>query len=175
MFKVSDRNTRKRCLLVSKITLKTSEQRHLTTSYLTEVAVQNHVLDSFSQNIYQFTIKILLSVLLLSSTARNLNNSKPIYVILSSNINEVIRAVLNSLLFFTKGFYTHILTKHKIQRQKIKSSLPTFRQFIYTNGQQVVRTLLAVSTSYVLSRGFYLLSLPLMLYQLLTISKCEDS
>ena len=33
----------------------------------------------------------------------------------SSNINEVIRAVLNSLLlFFTKRFYTHILTKHKI-------------------------------------------------------------
>ena len=47
MFKVSNRNTRKRCLLISKITLKTSGQRHLTTSYLTEVIVQNHVLDSF--------------------------------------------------------------------------------------------------------------------------------
>ena len=31
-----------------KITLKTSERRHLTTSYLPEVTVQNHVLDSFS-------------------------------------------------------------------------------------------------------------------------------
>ena len=48
MFKVSNRNTRKRCLLISKITLKTSERRHLTTSYLPEVTVQNHVLDSFS-------------------------------------------------------------------------------------------------------------------------------
>ena len=57
MFKVSNRNTRKRCLLISKITLKTSERRHLTTSYLPEVTVQNHVLDSFSQNIYQFAIK----------------------------------------------------------------------------------------------------------------------
>ena len=51
MFKVSNRNTRKRCLLISKITLKTSERRHLTTSYL------NYVLDSFSKNIYEFEIK----------------------------------------------------------------------------------------------------------------------
>ena len=48
MFKVSNRNTRKRCLLISKITLKTSEGRHLTTSYLPEVTIQDHVLDSFS-------------------------------------------------------------------------------------------------------------------------------
>ena len=47
MLEVSNRNTRKRCLLISKIRLKTSGQRHLTTSYLTEVIVQNHVLDSF--------------------------------------------------------------------------------------------------------------------------------
>ena len=73
MFKVSNRNTRKRCLLISKITLKTSERRHLTTSYLPEVTVQNHVLDSFSQNIYQFAIKSLVSVLLSSLTARNFN------------------------------------------------------------------------------------------------------
>ena len=58
MFKVSNRNTRKRCLLISKITLKTSDWRHLTTSYLPEVTVQNHFLDSFSQNIYQFAIKV---------------------------------------------------------------------------------------------------------------------
>ena len=85
MFKVSNRNTRKRCLLVSKITLKTSEQRHLTTSYLPEVTVQNHVLDSFSQNIYQFAIKRLLSVLLSSSTAGNFNNIRVIYVIFLRN------------------------------------------------------------------------------------------
>ena len=48
MFKVSNRNIRKRCLLTSKIILKTSEQSHLTTSYFPEVTVQNHVLDSFS-------------------------------------------------------------------------------------------------------------------------------
>ena len=34
MFKVSNRNTRNRCLLISKIALKISERRHLTTSYL---------------------------------------------------------------------------------------------------------------------------------------------
>ena len=79
MFKVSNRNTRKRCLLISKITLKTSERRHLTTSYLPEVTVQNHILDSLQ---CQFAIKSLLSVLLSRSTARNLNNSRPILDIL---------------------------------------------------------------------------------------------
>ena len=48
MFKVSNRNTRKRCLLIPKITLKTSGRRHMTTSYLPEVTVQSHVLNSFS-------------------------------------------------------------------------------------------------------------------------------
>ena len=82
MFKVSNRNTRKRCLLITKLTLKISDWRHQTISYLLEVTAQNHFLDSFSQNIYQFAIKSLLSVLLSSSTARNFNNSRPIYVIL---------------------------------------------------------------------------------------------
>ena len=57
MFKVSNRIMRKRCLLISKITVKTSERRHLITSYLPEVTVQNHVLDRFSLNIYKFVIK----------------------------------------------------------------------------------------------------------------------
>ena len=82
MFKVSNINTKKSCLLISKITLKTSERHHLTACYLPEVTVQNHILDSFSSNMYQFAIKSLLSVLLSSSTARNFNNSKHIYVIL---------------------------------------------------------------------------------------------
>ena len=86
MFKVSNRNTSKRCLLISKITLKTLERCHLTTSYLPEVTDQNHVLDSFSQNIYQFAIKSLLSVLLSSSTACNFSNSKPIYVIYEKSL-----------------------------------------------------------------------------------------
>ena len=79
MFEVSNRNTRKRCLLISKITLKTSERCHLTTSYLRKVTVQNRILDSLQ---CKFAIKSLLSVLLSSSTAGNFNNSGPIYVIL---------------------------------------------------------------------------------------------
>ena len=77
MFKVSNKNTKKRCLLISKISLKTSERRHLTTSYLLQVTVQNGFSDSFSQNIYQFAIRSLLSVLLSSSTACNFKNSRP--------------------------------------------------------------------------------------------------
>ena len=85
MFKVSNRNTRKRYLLISKITLKTSERCHLTTSYLPEVTVQNHILDGFQ---CQFAIKSLPSVLLSSSTARNFNNSRPIFVILRGMRNN---------------------------------------------------------------------------------------
>ena len=48
MLTVCNRNTRKRCLLISKKTLKTSEQRYLTASYLLDVTVQKHILDSFS-------------------------------------------------------------------------------------------------------------------------------
>ena len=79
MVKVRNRNTRKRYLLISKIALKTSERCHLTTKYLPEVTVQNHILDSLQ---CQFAIKSLFLVLLSSSTARNFNNSRPIYVIL---------------------------------------------------------------------------------------------
>ena len=46
MFKVRNTSTRKRCLLISKITLKTLEWWHLTTSYFPEVTVQNHILGS---------------------------------------------------------------------------------------------------------------------------------
>ena len=79
MFKVSNRNTRKRCLLISKITLKTSEWCHLTTCHLPEVAVQNRILDSLQ---CQFAIESLLSVLFSSSTPCNFSNSRSIYVIL---------------------------------------------------------------------------------------------
>ena len=70
MFKVSNRNTRKRCLLISKIILITSERSHLTTSYLPEVTVQNHVMSRIYTNLKS------------SPTARNFSNSRPIYVIL---------------------------------------------------------------------------------------------
>ena len=76
---VNNKNTRKRCLLISKITLKISERCHLTTSYLPKVTVQNHILDSLQ---CQFAIKSLPSVQLSSSTARNFKNSRPIYAIL---------------------------------------------------------------------------------------------
>ena len=55
MFKVSNRNTRKRCLQIWKIALKTSERCHLTTKYLPEVTVQSHILDSMQ---CQFSINI---------------------------------------------------------------------------------------------------------------------
>ena len=47
VFKVSNRNTRWRCLLISKITFKTLERCHLTPSHLSGVTLQNHVLGSF--------------------------------------------------------------------------------------------------------------------------------
>ena len=103
MFKVNNRNTRKRCLLISKITLKTLERCHLSTSYLLEVAVQNHILDSLQ---CQFAIKSLLSVLLSSSVARNLNNSWPIYVILwerRNNYRTIWKIQNVSIFYFWKS------------------------------------------------------------------------
>ena len=71
MFKVSNRNTRKICLLmISKITLKASERRHPTTTYLAEVTVQNHVWTVFLRIYTNLQSKVLLS----SLTARNFNN-----------------------------------------------------------------------------------------------------
>ena len=71
MFKVSNRNTTKICLLmISKITLKASERRHPTTTYLAEVTVQNHVWTVFLRIYTNLQSKVLLS----SLTARNFNN-----------------------------------------------------------------------------------------------------
>ena len=108
MFKVSNRSTRKRCLLISKITLKTTERCYLITSYLPEVTVQNHVLDIFFYNIYQLAIKSLLSVQLSSSTARNINNSIPIYVILWEMRNHYrniwfIKLKMSAFFYFWKN------------------------------------------------------------------------
>ena len=73
MFKVSNRNIRKRYLLIWKIMFKTSEWRHLTTSYLPEVTVQKQSWTVFPR---------MYTNLQLSPTARNFNNSRPVYVIL---------------------------------------------------------------------------------------------
>ena len=108
MFKVSNRSTRKRCLLISKITLKTTKRRYLTTSYLPEVTVQNHVSGIFFYNIYQLAIKSLLSVQLSSWTARNINNSRPIYVILWEMRNHYrniwfIKLKMSAFFYFWKN------------------------------------------------------------------------
>ena len=68
MFKVSNRNTRKRCLLISKIILKTSEWSHLTTSCLPEVT------NCPEPCLGQFILEYI--------PARYFSNSRPIYVIL---------------------------------------------------------------------------------------------
>ena len=85
MFKVSNRNPRKRCLLISKITL---ERRHLTTSYLPEVTVQNHVLDHGNiiyvlLYFHAWTVFPRIYTNLQSGqTICNFSNSRPIYVTL---------------------------------------------------------------------------------------------
>ena len=117
MFRVSNRNTRRRCLLISKITLKTSEQSHLTASYLPEVTVQNHIWDSLSYNIYQFAIKSLLSVLLSSLTARNFNNSRPIYAVILCKVRNHYRIIS----FMKNSKFQHFLFLKK-QPQKWTNS-----------------------------------------------------
>ena len=63
------------CQLISKMTLRTPERRHLTTLYLAiqrKKTVQKHVLDSYSQNIHQFAFKNLLSVSVYSMTSAHI-------------------------------------------------------------------------------------------------------
>ena len=90
MFKVSNRNTRKRCLLISKITLKTSERSHLTTSYLPEVTgllsrtmswtVFPRIYTNLQSKVcFQFCFQVRLPVI----------SSKPIYVILREIITKI--------------------------------------------------------------------------------------
>ena len=83
MLKVSNRNTRKRCRLISKITLKTSGRRHLTTNQL--FAGGNCLEPCLGQFFLEympiFNQKSTFS-LFSSSTTRNFDNSRLIYVIL---------------------------------------------------------------------------------------------
>ena len=85
MFQVSYRNTRKRCLLILKITLKT-EQYHLTTSYLPEVTIQNHILWTVCNANCNCSLP---SVLLSSSMACNFNNSRPICHYMRNNYRTI--------------------------------------------------------------------------------------
>ena len=89
IFKVSNRNTRKICLLISKITLKTSEPCH------------------------QFAIKSLLSVLLSSLTAYSFNNCKPIYVILW----DIITKIFDSWKFKMSKFKIFLFLKKQPLKQ----------------------------------------------------------
>ena len=87
IFKASNKNTRKRSLLISKITLKTSERPHLTTGYWPEVMVQNHVWTVFPRIYTNLQSKVCFRFC--CSTARSFNNSKPIHVILWEIITEI--------------------------------------------------------------------------------------
>ena len=126
MFKVSNRNTRKRCLLISKITLETSERCHLTTRYLLEVTVQNHILDSLQ---CQFTIKSL------PSTARNFNNSGPIYVILWEMRNN----------YRTIWFMKNSKCLHFLFLKKQPPKMDKFFNFLPSEGRHLSITKLDIS------------------------------
>ena len=64
----------------------------------------------------------------------------------SSNVNEVIRAILNFLIFFTKRFYTHKKHKkrktHISQQQKKKGSV--FIRLKTSKGKKVAYSLVCV-------------------------------
>ena len=118
MFNVCNRNTRKRCLLISKITLKTSERCRLTTSYLPEVTVQNHILDSLQ---CQFAIKSLPSVLLSSSTTGNFKDTRAIYVILWEMRNNY-----QTIWFMKHSKCLHFLFLKKKKQSQKWSNFSTF-------------------------------------------------
>ena len=106
--------------------IKTTERCHLTTSYFPEVTVQNHILDSLQ---CQFAIKSLFPVLLSSSTARNFNNSRPIYVILWE-----MRHNYRTIWFMKNSKCQHFLfLKNSPKMDKFSNFLPSKgRQFSIT-------------------------------------------
>ena len=58
LFKVSSKNIRKTCLSISKITLKTSERRHLTTSCLSEAFIPRIYTNFQSKVCFQFCFQV---------------------------------------------------------------------------------------------------------------------
>ena len=56
----------------------------------------------------------------------------------SSNINEVIRSVLNFLIFFTKRFYKYKKAQNSLQRTKIKN---VYKKHLSSNINEVIKTI----------------------------------
>ena len=94
-----------------KITLKASERRHLTTSYLPEVTVQNHVLDHGNiiyvlLYFHAWTVFPRIYTNLQSGqTICNFSNSRPIYVDLYYEKWEIITEILDSWKFQNVGIF----------------------------------------------------------------------
>ena len=62
--------------------------------------------------------KIVKKIIVIKKTAKKLHVSNKM-IFLSSNVNEVIRAILNFFYsFFTKGFYTHKMHKKHNKKHK---------------------------------------------------------
>ena len=56
----------------------------------------------------------------------------------SSNINEVIRSVLNFLIFFTKRFHKYKKEQNSLQRTKIKN---VYKKHLSSNINEVIKTI----------------------------------
>ena len=56
----------------------------------------------------------------------------------SSNINEVIRSVLNFLIFFTKRFHKYKKAHNRLQRTKIKN---VYKKYLSSNINEVIKTI----------------------------------
>ena len=56
----------------------------------------------------------------------------------SSSVNEVIRPVLNLLIFFTKGFHKYKKAQNRLQQTKIKK---VYKKYLSSNINEVIKTI----------------------------------
>ena len=64
------------------------------------------------------------------------SNKSSVFLRFSSNINEVVRSVLNFLIFFTKRFHQYKKAQKRLQRTKIKN---VYKKHLSSNINEVIK------------------------------------
>ena len=64
------------------------------------------------------------------------SNKSSVFLRFSSNINEVVRSVLNFLIFFTKRFHQYKKAQNRLQRTKIKN---VYKKHLSSNINEVIK------------------------------------
>ena len=67
-----------------------------------------------------------------------LSNKSNVFLLFSSNINEVVKSVLNFLIFFTKRFHQYKKAQNRLQRTKIEN---VYKKHLSSNINEVIKAI----------------------------------